>query len=290
MNGHTVVGYGHYPASAPNDPQGARLKIRDYETQLISHYRGVIDRWVVVNEALRGAVNAKNGIGNWMRAEGIVPAIGEALQWARAANPKAKLIVNESAPRSPATLELFADLVKAHTDFDIIGLQSHMHREEWPLDEVWSLCESYARLGKIINFTEVTVVSGQHGWNLPKPWPSTPDGEARQADYVEKLYTVLFSHPDIEAITWWDLMDGGYQGAPGGLVHTDLSPKPAYTRLLGLIKGKWWTNREMSTGADGSSAFRGFLGDYKVTVITSGGQRSESFTLQQGQNNWSVRL
>jgi len=44
-------------------------------------------------------------------------------------------------------------------------------------------------------------------------------GEARQADYAERFNTLLFSRPSVEAITWWDLRDAGWQGAPGGLVR-----------------------------------------------------------------------
>ncbi len=92
-----------------------------------------------------------------------------------------------------------------------------MHQNDWPVQRVWEVCATYARFGKPLHFTETTVLSGKHGWQLPAPWPSTAEGEARQAEYVEKFYTVLFSHPAVQAITWWDFMDGmdGRPGRPG---------------------------------------------------------------------------
>lgn len=54
------------------------------------------------------------------------------------------------------------------------------------------MCETYARFGKPLHFTEVTVLSGQHGWQLPQPWQSTPEGEQRQAEYAVQLYTLRF--------------------------------------------------------------------------------------------------
>jgi hypothetical protein len=45
-----------------------------------------------------------------------------------------------------------------------------------------------------------------------------------------------------------------------------MTPKPAYEELKRLIKGKWWTKTRLRTAADGTSAFHGFLGDYRLTV------------------------
>ena len=97
---------------------------------------------------------------------------------------------------------------------------------------------------KPLHFTEATILSGELGYELKKSrpgfdWKSTSEGERRKAADVERFYTVLFSHPAVEAITWWDAGDqGAWQGAPAGLLRADMSPKPAYDVLLGLVKGK----------------------------------------------------
>jgi hypothetical protein len=156
-----------------------------------------------------------------------------------------------------------------------------MHGGEWPIERVWEVCEHYARFGKPLHFTELTVLSGEHGWQREQPWPTTAEGEARQAEYVERLYTVLFSHPAVEAITWWDFNDGEWQGAPAGLVRADLTPKPAYDRLMELIKGKWWTIAEAETDEAGEARFRGFLGRYRVRVTTSAGATEGEIELRR---------
>ena len=160
-----------------------------------------------------------------------------------------------------------------------------MHGGETPLQAIWNRCESYAKFGRPIHFTELTVLSGEHGWNRPAPWPTTPEGEQRQADYVEKLYSLLFSHPSVEAITWWDLMDGGWQGAPAGLIRADYSPKPAYERLMKLIKGRWWTRLDLKADRTGKAVFRGFLGSYIIAVTSANGTQTQSFDLQPGKQN-----
>ena len=103
---------------------------------------------------------------------------------------------------------------------------------------------------------------------------TTPEGEKRQAEYVVKLYTLLFSHPAVEAIQWWNLTDlGAWKGAPAGLLRKDMSPKPAYIALKDLIYHRWWTRHESKTDQDGRCTFRGFFGNYRITVIKGSGEK-----------------
>ena len=109
-------------------------------------------------------------------------------------------------------------------------------------------------------------------------WPSTPEGEERQAREVVLHYKTLLSHPAVQAITWWDLSDGGWLHAPAGLLRSDHTPKPAYNALLQLIKGDWWlVPTRLVTDASGRFTFSGFLGDYEVSL----GGRKNFFSLKE---------
>jgi len=103
---------------------------------------------------------------------------------------------------------------------------------------------------------------------------------------VAALYTFLFSHPSVQAITWWGLSDlGAWQGAPAGLLREDMSPKPAYERLMQLIHQDWWTNINSKTNAQGKVIIRGFYGQYLLTV-KSGTQSVEKLIhLKPGHEN-----
>ncbi len=286
--GHPLVWHQVYPEWAPSDPEETRQALKNRVTEIVAEFKGLIDYWDVVNEA---TVSHKfdNGVGHWAKRDGAAAMVGECLEWARAADPEAVLLYNDF--NLGADFEkLVADLIAAGKPVDAIGIQSHMHRGEWPLEKVWNTCETYARFGKPIHFTETTVLSGEHGWNKEKPWPTTPEGEARQADYVEKFYTILFSHPAVHAITWWDFTDGGWQGAPAGLVRADLTPKPVYHRLMKLIKGKWWTKASLVTDLQGRASTRAFMGSYRVTVTTPAGRVTRQFELKPGKNTWTVRV
>jgi GH35 family endo-1,4-beta-xylanase len=193
--GHPLVWHEVYPAWGPKDADSARESQRKRIADIVGRFAGLIDRWDVVNEATVSD-RFNNGIGLWAKRDGAATMVGESLSWARAANPKSTLLYNDYNV-GPAFEKLAGDLAKQKHPFDVIGIQSHMHTGEWTLAKAWQVCETYARFEKPLLFTELTVLSGERGWERPKPWPSTAEGEARQAEYVEKMYTLLFSHPAV---------------------------------------------------------------------------------------------
>lgn len=284
--GHPLVWHEVYPNWAPNDPDAMIPLLKARVQRIVREFRGLVDRWDVINESTTSQ-NFDNGVGRWVARDGAANVVLETLQWAKEANPKAFLLYNDY-DISPAFEQLVETLVKRNAPLDAVGIQSHMHRGEWTLERTWEVCETYARFGKPLHFTETTVLSGQHGWQLPRPWASTPEGEQRQADYVEHFYTVLFSHPAVEAITWWDLSDRfAWQDAPAGLLREDLSPKPAYERLKRLIRQQWWTpTQTLTTNAQGVASLRGFLGTYRLAIDA----QTQVFELKRGKNEWVMRL
>jgi GH35 family endo-1,4-beta-xylanase len=215
---------------------------------------------------------------------------------ARQAGPQATLLINDYRT-DPAYERLLEQLVDQQGKrlYDVIGIQSHMHAGVWPTEKIWEVCQRFARFGVPLHFTETTIVSGERGRQKAntRDWVSTPEGEAYQAREVVRFYTMLFSHPAVEAVTWWDFTDlHAWQNAPAGFLRKDMSPKPAYDELLKLVKGTWWTNCTLESGARGAAAFRGFLGDYKVTVGAAGQKAvAKEFTLRKGgDNRWVIRL
>ena len=94
--------------------------------------------------------------------------------------------------------------------------------------------------------------------------------EERQAREMAEMYSVLFAHPLVEAITTWDFNDGCWLKAPSGLVREDNSEKPCYQALMRLIHGDWETHLDLMTDKDGYLSFTGFRGGY--TLGCDGGQ------------------
>jgi GH35 family endo-1,4-beta-xylanase len=179
--------------------------------------------------------------------------------------------------------------------YDVIGIQSHQHSGTWSNRRIWEVCQRFARFGVPLHFTESTILSGARQWQHPKggSWPTTAEGEAYQAREAARFYTMLFSHPAVQAITWWDFSDRqAWMGAPAGLVRGDMTPKPAYDALMKLIHGTWWTHASLDAGADGTAGLRSYLGQYRVTVTAAGKKSvSREFTLSKDQpGRWVVKV
>jgi GH35 family endo-1,4-beta-xylanase len=282
-------------------PAGAeevhRLQLARVE-DCAARFRGLIDRWDVVNEATHYdrdecLKQAPKLSATWKQyGQAAMPA--ECFLAARRGNHAAVLLINDYRT-DPPYARLIEQLVDASGKrlYDVIGIQSHMHGGVWANRQIWDVCERFARFGVPLHFTETTILSGEQGWNKGNPWPSTPEGEAFQAREVERFYTLLFSHPAVEAVTWWDFSDrGAWQGAPAGLVRKDMTPKPAYDALKRLVKGAWWSRGEVRSGPDGTAGFRGFLGDYRLTV-RAGNKPAvvATATLAKDKpNRWTVKI
>ena len=276
------------PLWLPSEPDEIAQLVRARVRDLVSHFRGRIDFWDVVNEAthLPDGVN-KTGMAAWGAALGPVPYVAGPLKVARAANPVATLLVNDYR-----TDPQYFEILSRQRDqegflLDAIGIQSHMHQGVWPLHKVYSVCETYHKLGLPIHFTETTILSGTRETRTDAWGPTTPQDEAVQAEQAANFYTILFAHPAVRAITWWDFSDyHAWQRAPAGLLRDDMTPKPVYERLLDLVKNKWWTTAEHRTDETGSAAFAGCFGHYRVSAeLAINRTATHEFQLQRAQPN-----
>jgi len=279
VKGHPLVWHEVWPRWAPSDPGQAIPLLHARVADLVPRYRDTIHVWDVLNEANGAAGQTPaNGESNWIKRDGPAPVVETALGWARdAGRGLPETFLYNDYDTGESNVALLTQLQKDGKLPDAVGLQSHMHGGEWPLTKVWGVCQTFARFGRPLHFTETTVLSGPRRDNPTNAtltdWNTTPEGEAKQAAYVAQFYTVLFSHPSVRAITWWDFSDqGAWQGAPAGLVRKDMSPKPAYTRLLDLIHHQWWTNATGKTDAHGALTRRVFYGDYRLTVTDAKGR------------------
>ena len=196
----------------------------------------------------------------------------------------------------PLMTVLIEGCLAAGVQIDVIGIQTHMHQGYWGAERTLSVLERFERFNLPIHFTENTIVSGHlmppeiidlNDYQVSE-WPSTPDGELRQAQEVVLHYKTLLAHPAVQAITWWDLSDGGWLNAPAGLLRQDHTRKPAYDELLKLIKGEWWlSSTRIMTDANGKFVFNGFLGEYEL----SSGHQKYTFSVQEnGEASISITL
>ena len=188
-----------------------------------------------------------------------------------------------------------ANLLKG-ARIDAIGMQYHLFNriedeyEKTRLtlspESLYKHMDLYSNFGKPLQVTEVTIPA--YSWKK--------EDEEIQAEIVEKLYSIWFSHPNVEQIVYWNLVDGyahfwdpdpekikasqgnmslGENYYYGGLLRFDLSPKPAYYKIKELLQEKWHTEAQIETDENGNASFKGFFGTYDLE-ITHDGQTTDA--------------
>ncbi len=239
----------------------------------VTAYRGVIGLWDVINEVVIMPVFDRydNAVTRICREYGRVPLVRQVFEAARQSDPGAVLLINDFNT-GPAYERLIEELLDAGVPIGAIGIQSHQHQGYWGLEKLNDVLRRFSRFGLPIHFTENTLVSGDimpahitdlNDWQVDA-WPSTPQGEERQAREICEMYSALFSHPLVEAITTWDFNDGCWLKAPSGFVREDNSEKPSYHALNGLIHGAWETHETLTSDAEGRVTLTGFRGRYAL--------------------------
>jgi GH35 family endo-1,4-beta-xylanase len=273
-----------YPDEVIMDKQLARIN------REVTAFKGVIDIWDVINEVVIMPVFDKydNAVTRLCKRYGQVGLVKEVFAAAKAANPDGIFLINDFNT-SPKYEKLLENCLDAGVEISAIGIQSHQHQGYWGTEKLYDVLKRFSRFGLPIHFTENTLVSGSlipeyiedlNDWQV-KEWPTTIAGEERQAKEWEEMYRILFADPNIKAITGWDFADGAWLNAPSGLVTVDNREKPAYKKLLSLVKGEWWTkDQPIRTNSDGIVNIKGTKGTYEIGgcegIITLGDEPSNT--------------
>jgi GH35 family endo-1,4-beta-xylanase len=240
----------------------------------VSAFAGLIDRWDVINEVVIMPIFDKydNAITRVCKELGRVRMIKEVFHAARSANPQAILMLNDF--NVSIDYEILIDgCLQAGAPIDVIGIQSHQHQGYWGKEKLREVLDRFSHFGLPLHFTENTLISGEimpphiadlNDWQVEE-WPSTPEGEERQAAEIIEMYEILFAHPQVEAITTWSGSDNAWLHAPAGFLRIDNSEKPSYQALKAKVESEWRTNATIRSDANGFVSLEGFKGGYQVS-------------------------
>ena len=252
----------------------------DRITREVTDFNGLIDLWDVINEVviMPEFDRYDNAVTRLCVEKGRVGLVKEVFAAAKETDPDAVLLINDFNT-SEAYAQLIEDLLEADVPIGAIGIQSHQHQGYWGAEKLHSVLERFSRFGLPIHFTENTLISGEimpahivdlNDWQVDA-WPSTPEGEDRQAREIAEMYSILFAHPLVEAITTWDFTDGCWLKAPSGFLREDNTEKPSWHMLKQLIHGDWETHKTLTTDEEGYLSFTGFKGDYQLRTVSGSG-------------------
>lgn len=278
LKGHPLVWHTLAPdwlLGCPLDEVAERVAAR--VRREVAGFAGLIDTWDLVNEAVIAPVfdNGDNAITPLAARLGGTGLIAHAAEHALAANPGVALYVNDF-DLSERYEELIDRVLELGVPVAGIGLQTHMHQGYRGVDRGLEIADRFARFDIPLHFTETTLLSGDLmpaeivdlNDYVREDWPSTPEGEARQAAELELHYRSLFGHPAVASITYWGMADrGAWLNAPAGLVRRDGTPKPGYFALRDLIRREWWTpSQTLRTDGSGRVTVSGVKGRYRLTA------------------------
>lgn len=234
-----------------------RAKCREYIWRTIREHRSRIHVWEIINEAHDWA-NALN-----FSQEQLVEMTRLAADATQAADPTGFRVVNScniwgeyvarrrntSGPSNRSLwtpLEYFHSISDARVSYEAVGLQ--VYNPSRDMLEIERQIERFCALGKRVHITELGVPSSSSldpagalrppspgiAWVSKNVWHGTEWTEENQADWVEYFYTICYSKPQIDAISWWSFSDPAAHPFCG-LLRRSLQPKKAYERLKKLI-------------------------------------------------------
>ena len=265
IHGHTLIWHSQLAPWMAQIKDSTEMKafMKDHITTIVSKYKGRIDSWDVVNEALN-----EDGT---LRKSVFLNTLGEqylidAFKLAAVADPKTDLYYNDYNNEEPAKREGTINLIKkikaAGGKVDGVGIQAHWRLESPSLEEIEKSILAYSAIGVKVAFTELDITVLPNPWDLKgadvnqnfegsakmNPYPeSLPDSvQEKLAQRYSDIFKLFLKHKDkISRVTFWGVYDGqswlndwpikGRTNYPL-LFDTQLKPKKAYNALIDLKK------------------------------------------------------
>ena len=297
------------PTWLPEDAQAIKALLDKRISQIAERYADKIPSMEVINETQCSYITGKTD-----RKSTPFFLEDDIIEWSfdhsRRYLPTNKLIINEATghiwgerfkyTRSAYYLQIQRALEKGAT-IDSIGMQYHQfHKKEdeelkaatlLNPERLYQVLDTYAKLNKPIQITEVT--ASAYSWE--------PEDEYVQAEMIRNLYRIWFSHPNMEAIVYWNMIDGyaayavpgdmtnGENKYHGGLLRFDMSKKPAWEALDQLINHEWHTS--IDTVCSANADLKGFYGEYELTASVDGKEVKQVIHLKKGNtNNFTITV
>ncbi|MEU4422034.1 endo-1,4-beta-xylanase [Actinoplanes sp. NPDC024001] len=227
VRGHTLAWHSQQPEWMRNMSGTAlRSAMRNHITQVMTHYKGKIDSWDVVNEAFddgnggRRDSNLQRTGNDW---------IEDAFRTARAADPAAKLCYNDyntdnwSWAKTQGVYNMVKDFKARGVPIDCVGFQSHFNSgSPYPANYRTTL-QNFADLGVDVQITELDIEGS---------------GTAQATTYGNVVKDCL-AVTRCNGITVWGIRDTDSWRASGTPLLFDGSgnPKPAYNAVLSALNG-----------------------------------------------------
>lgn len=283
------------PVWVPDDCGLMRKYLEKRFAQLSERYSGDIPNWEVINETICGCDGWK------------FYYEPDLVKWsfclAEKYFPNNELTINEAShiwykylgTRMPYYMLIEREL-QSGTRIDSIGMQFHQFYKREAEEEhtkalsnpenIYKILDLYNNFNKPIQITEVTIPA----------YSDDSEDEEVQAKIIENLYKIWFSSKNVEAVIYWNMIDGyaafaetgdmtaGENYYYGGLLRHDGTKKPAYSVIKNLFEKEWRTNEKVST-KNGTAWFKGFYGEYDLEITGEGIRKTVQIEISRNDSN-----
>ena len=246
VRGHALAWHSQVPNwvnNYKNDKKKLLSVLKNHIDNVVGHWKGQVDEWDVVNEAISNNEPQWRGFSVWY--QGIGPEfIDSAFVWAHAADPDAELCYNDYnleqgiSPKAKAgfLLEQVKRWVANGIPIHCVGSQTHVedtttdkHFIGSP-DSLRSLARELAKLNIKLKITELDI-GFKSGVNVSKS-----DLE-RQGQTFRQYLDIILEEPNADTYLIWGVSDkwswlGGLNRQKGLIYDDNLKPKPAFDSIM----------------------------------------------------------
>lgn len=247
VRGHTLVWGWSNPAwltSQRFTAEELSQLLREHIEKVVSHYRGRVFAWDVVNEAFDEPGTLRHSL--WYDRPGIglsaksTAYIEQAFRWAHAADPGALLFYNDSEAetinaKSDAIYAMVKDFQQHGVPIDGVGMQMHIFDLHADFPGINANFARFTALGLQVHITEMDVALP-----LDATGQASLSDLAQQAEIYRRIASICLAQRGCTAIQTWGFTDKyswiGWKtkGTKGQalLFDREYAPKTAYTGLL----------------------------------------------------------
>lgn len=202
--------------------------VNNHINTIVKRYKGKIDTWDVVNEALNEDGTLRESIFLKTLGENYIV---DAFKLAEKVDSNAELAYNDynlcNPKKREGAIRLIKNLQKENAKINAVGIQAHWKLNTPSIDEIEKSIIAYEGLGVKVMFTELDISVLPNPWEVvgagveqnfdkfigdPKmnPYPEIlPDSMLqKQAKRYEDIFKLFLKHEDkISRITFWGVTD-----------------------------------------------------------------------------------
>jgi endo-1,4-beta-xylanase len=202
--------------------------LRDYIFETVGRYRGKVQSWNVLNEAINDNGRARPSV--WKQIENFIP---KCYQWAHEADPDAELLYCDYRVHTVGRWKAVSKMVREmqSSDIPIHGIGLQLHHDMFRSIAISSVrlagaISDLRKLGMNVHVAEVTVA-------IQSPIQNLPDAikyNMHAAAYQQLIKASLLG--GAKSFNIWGSVDSFAEHVPAkatpGLFDAAFQPKPAY--------------------------------------------------------------